>query len=82
MTVTNGPIEFMGERPQHYTPATEVGGSDGLIQPPPHPMSASEASAALTRAAMYGDQPDPYGDDIVVDPVTGRVVPPELNAAG
>ena len=78
--MTNGPIEFMGERPENYTPPSDYGGSDDLIQPPPHPMSASEASAALTRAAFA--DPDPYGDDIVIDPAMGRVVPPELNQAG
>ncbi len=79
--MTSGPIEFLGEQPEHYTPPSEYGGDDGLIQPPPHPMSASEASQALTRAAMANGT-DPFGDDIVVDPATGRVVPPELNQAG
>ncbi|MBZ5739765.1 hypothetical protein [Nocardioides mangrovi] len=75
----NGPIEFLGEEPLHYTPPAEYGGADGLIQPPPHPMTPSEANAAIVRAGMYGDLLD---DGIVTDPATGRIVPPELNAPG
>lgn len=68
----------MGESPDQYTPPSEYGGADGLIQPPPHPMSASEANAAIVRAGMYGDTLD---DGTVIDPATGHVVTPELNAS-
>lgn len=77
--MTNGPIEFMGETPGQDVPASEYGGDDGLIQPPPHPMSASEANAAIVRASMYGDTLD---NGLVVDPAKGRVVPDELNRPG
>jgi|JI10StandDraft_1071094.scaffolds.fasta_scaffold68700_6 hypothetical protein len=77
--MSNGPIEFMGESPDQHVPASDYGGADGLIQPPPHRMTASEANAAIVRAGMYGDTLD---DGIVVDPATGHVVPPELNQAG
>lgn len=72
----NGPIEFMGERPDHRVPASDYGGADGLIQPAPHRMTPSEANAAIVRAGMYGDLMD---DGIVTDPATGRIVPPALN---
>jgi hypothetical protein len=74
--MSNGPIEWMGEHPAQVTPASEYGGASGLIQPEPHPLTASEASNALMRAAMYTDD----DGDLVVDPFTGRIVPPDMNA--
>lgn len=74
--MTNGPIEYLGERSDQRVPISDYGGADGLIQPPPHAMTAGEANAAIVRAGMYGDELD---DGIVVDPATSRVVPPELN---
>ncbi|MFC7494535.1 MULTISPECIES: hypothetical protein [unclassified Nocardioides] len=66
----------MGEHRDQHTPASEYGGADGLIQPEPHPMTPSEANTAIVRAGMYGDTLD---GDVVVDPATGHIVPPELN---
>ena len=74
--MSNGPIEFLHDKPDHRVPASEYGEADGLIQPPPHAMTASEANAAITRAGLYGDLLD---DGIVTDPATGLVVPPGLN---
>lgn len=71
--MSNGPIAYLGERPDQRVPASEYGGADGLIQPLPHRMTNSEANAAIVRAGMYGDELD---DGIVVDPATGRVVDP------
>jgi hypothetical protein len=72
--MSNGPIEFMGEGPAHEVPASELGGADGLIQPPPHEMTASEANAAIMRASL---SPVDSGDQ-VIDPATGRVVDARL----
>ena len=75
-----GPIEFMGERPVQFTPPSEYGGADGLIQPEPHVVTPSEANAAIVRAGM-ADGLDAFGE-VIVDPASGRVVPDDLNRRG
>jgi len=72
--MTNGPIEFLRDGPRHKTPSSQYGGDDGLIQPLPHTMTASEANSAITRAAM---SPVDNGPGII-DPLTGRAVDPDL----
>ena len=56
----------MGEEPSHRVPDSEYGGGDGLIQPPPHMMTPSEASRALTRAGADGRRQR----EVVIDPAT------------
>jgi hypothetical protein len=77
--MSNSPIEFLGERPGQRVPASEYGGVDGLLQPPPHRLTPSGANAAITRAGMY---PDETMNEFIVDPVTGRVVDPSLITKG
>jgi len=76
--MTNGPIEFLGNGPRHKTPSSQYGGADGLVQPLPHTMTASEANAAIMRAAM---SPVDSGEAII-DPLTGRAVDPDLLSGG
>ena len=64
----------MGESPAQEVPASEYGGADGLMQPPPHEMTVSEANAAMMRASL---SPVDNGEQII-DPATGRVVDPGL----
>jgi hypothetical protein len=68
--MTSGPIEFLSESPAHEVPASEYGGADGLIQPSPHEMTASEVNSAMARAAMSNVVRE---DDVIVDPHTGLV---------
>lgn len=62
----------MGESPVHEVPASEFGGSDGLIQPSPHEMTPSEVATATARAAMAHTIST---EEVIVDPHTGLVVP-------
>jgi hypothetical protein len=71
--MSQSPIEFLSEQPNRFRDATEYGGVDALIQPPPHTMTPREANSAMMRAAMNSTDG--------VDPVTGLTVPDDLNSA-
>lgn len=49
--MTSGPIEY-GDEPGHEVPPSEYGGADGLVQPAPHGLTASELRMSLFREAM------------------------------
>ncbi len=72
--MSNGPIEFLSDRPLQETPSSEYGGADGLIQPPPHDLTPSETNAAITRGSLSAVD----NGDQIIDPLTGRVVDPSL----
>jgi hypothetical protein len=86
--MSNGPIEFLGDVPVSVDqkPATEFGGTAGLIQP--ESVAGADAHSVLTEeevrgiARRYGGVPltssqawtGEIEDETIVDPATGRVV--------